>query len=111
MADNKITVTLDDLNTRKVEARLKEQDALNRTREYARMDEASLPQAGAAPSQSLLGRLWYNSVFTMALFGLVGGFLAFFFSALPLFNFAPKGQAEAQQTMKDLNRIADMREN
>src|SRR5689334_7427745 len=106
MADNKITVTWDDLNTRKVEARLKEQDALNRTREYARMDEASLPQAGTAPSQSVLGRLWYNSVFTMALFGLVGGFIAFFCTSL--FHFAPNGLDDAKQTMASVNRVADM---
>src|SRR4051812_8958640 len=70
-----LTVSWDDLNTRKVEARLKEQDALSRNREYARMDESSLPQ-GTPTQTSLLARVWRNSVFAMSVFGLIGGIVA-----------------------------------
>ena len=45
MSEEKITVSWDDLNTRKVDTRLKEQDALARNREYARMNESTLPSA------------------------------------------------------------------
>src|SRR4051812_24635693 len=70
-----LTVSWDDLNTRKVEARLKEQDALSRNREYARMDESSLPQ-GTPTQTSAVARIWRNSIFAMSLFGLLGGLVA-----------------------------------
>ena len=39
---SKLTVTWDDLQTRKVDQRLKEQDALARNRVYAAMDESTV---------------------------------------------------------------------
>ncbi|QOV88813.1 FHA domain-containing protein [Humisphaera borealis] len=71
----KITVNYDDLNSRKVEQRLKEQDALARNRVYAAMDETMVaPTEASAPST--LEALWRNSIFALALFGLIGGLLA-----------------------------------
>ena len=77
MADekgDKITVSYDELNTRKVEQRLKEQDALARNRIYAAMDETVVTPADADPRG--LGALWRNSIFSLAVFGLIGGLLA-----------------------------------
>jgi hypothetical protein len=108
MADNKITVSWDDLNTRKVEARLKEQDALNRTREYSRMNENSLPLNGTPSKQSFFASLWRNSLFSMSLFGLIGGFLAFICGASV--QYQPIGRAEADQMWQSLHRLADMRD-
>jgi len=71
----KITVSYDDLNTRKVEQRLKEQDALARNRVYAAMDETMVTPAEGSGPGALRG-LWRNSIFALALFGLIGGLLA-----------------------------------
>jgi len=106
MADNKITVSWDDLNTRKVEARLKEQDALNRTREYSRMNESSLPAATSPARQSFIASVWRNSLFSMSLFGLIGGFLAFVCGASV--QYQPTARVEATQIWQSLHRLADM---
>ncbi len=71
-----ITVTWDDLSTRKVEARLKEQDALTRTREYAQMEESSV-LSNKAPKRSWVLAIWHNSIVSMAVFGVIGGLFAF----------------------------------
>jgi hypothetical protein len=106
MADNKITVSWDDLNTRKVEARLKEQDALNRTREYSRMNESSLPAAAGPSRQSFIAAVWRNSLFSMSLFGLIGGLMAFVCYAL----MQPQAHdpAEASQMWENLKLVAEM---
>lgn len=72
---DKITVSYEDLNTRKVEQRLKEQDALARNRVYAAMDESMVTPADAA-GPGTLQTLWRNTIFALALFGLIGGLLA-----------------------------------
>jgi uncharacterized membrane protein YjfL (UPF0719 family) len=104
MQTKKITVSYDDLHTRRVENRLREQDALHRTRDYARMDEKSLPQA-TAPATPVLLRLWRNSVFAMALFGLTGGVLAWAFG---LAFYAPHPREEAADMLRDQHRIAKL---
>ncbi|CAA9394222.1 MAG: hypothetical protein AVDCRST_MAG64-1337 [uncultured Phycisphaerae bacterium] len=79
---DKITVTYDDLNTRKVEQRLKEQDALTRNRAYAALDESAVGPAADAPPPGTLAALWRNGIFALAFFGLVGGLLAWACGAL-----------------------------
>ena len=71
MPKQPLTISWDDLNTRKVEQRLREQQALTRNRAYARMDAEDLPQA-KPPRASLLN----NTTFCMAVLGVVGGLLA-----------------------------------
>ncbi len=104
MQTKKITVSYDDLKTRRVENRLREQDALHRTRDYARMDEKSLPQA-TPPATPLMLRVWRNSVFAMALFGLAGGVLAWAFG---LAFYAPHPREEAADMLRDQHRIAKL---
>lgn len=103
----KIVVSYDELNTRKVEARLKEQDALTRNRVYAAMDEKAVGTADPAAAGRLVG-LWRNTIFALALFGLIGGLLAWGCGTLLEF----KGDLAANTTerivgMKRLMEIAD----
>jgi hypothetical protein len=66
-----ISINWDDLNTRKVEQRLREQQAMTRNRAYARMDAEQVP-AKPAKSRKLL-----NSTYVvLGMMGLIGGLLA-----------------------------------
>jgi hypothetical protein len=64
-------IAWDDLNTRKVEQRLKEQEALERNRRQAELN----PLTTVTQTPARTG-LWTNSIFFMACFGLLGGLLA-----------------------------------
>lgn len=81
-SNDKITVSYDDLNTRRVEQRLKEQDALTRNRAYAALDESSVAAPADAAPPGTLAALWRNGIFALAFFGLVGGLLAWACGAL-----------------------------
>jgi hypothetical protein len=71
MAKEPLTISWDELNTRKVDQRLREQQALTRNRAYARLQPDDLPVA--QPGRvSLLN----STTFCMAALGLVGGLLA-----------------------------------
>jgi len=69
--DDIIKIQWDDLKTRKVDQRLKEQEAVERNRRQAEMNP--LVMAANTPTRT---SIWYNSVFMMACFGLLGGLLA-----------------------------------
>ena len=62
MSEKKITVTWDDLKTRKVDTRLKEQHAMARNRAYAKLDAESVPEA-TGPSRP---SIFHNSIVSMA---------------------------------------------
>ena len=80
---DKIVVSYDELNTRKVDQRLKEQDALARNRQYAAMDETvAAAQAAGGGGGRAMGNLWRNTVFALSVFGLIGGLLAWGLGAL-----------------------------
>src|SRR6266545_6377990 len=101
MTTEKITITWDELNTRQVEQRLRQQDAINRNREYAQLTE--LPEATAPTRTSI----WYNAVFHMAFFGLLGGLLAW--TCAELLHFKPSTRIEAADLMtqvQEVNRAA-----
>ena len=102
--DNKISVSWDDLNSRKVDTRLKEQAALARNRAYAELDADSVtPQPASSPMGRV--RLLYNAPVYMALFGLLGGLLAW---ALGLvLAFKPSAQAEAIHLIKSVEEVRD----
>src|SRR6478736_5064849 len=102
----KITVTWDDLQSRKVDQRLKEQDALARNRSYAAMDETMVePAAAADDSVGGFAALWRNGIFALALFGLIGALLAW--GCGTLLEFKAGLLADAQQRMADINRLVD----
>src|SRR5688500_16550523 len=74
-----IKITADDLGSRKVDTRLKEQAAMARNRATARLHGSSLSKADDAPARGLSRwglRLSYNSAVYMSLFGLLGGLVA-----------------------------------
>jgi hypothetical protein len=71
MSKDPISISWDELNTRKVDQRLREQHALTRNRAYARMDADAMPVA-----TTLKTSLLDNTIFTLSLLGLVGGLLA-----------------------------------
>jgi hypothetical protein len=69
---DKIKIEWGDLNTRKVDQRLKEQDALERNRRQAAMNPLSVQAEKPVRRSSIL----YSPVILLAIFGLVGGLLA-----------------------------------
>src|SRR5688500_989817 len=94
----KISVSWDDLTTRKVDARLKESAALARNRAYAALDDdAVTPQAAARPGR---GNFFYHAPVYMAVFGLLGGLLAW--GAGRLIEFKPARQDEARKLLADI---------
>jgi hypothetical protein len=66
-----IKIAWDDLTTRKVDQRLREQEAVARNRKQAELNPLTTAQA-----RSNDGSIWRNSVFILSLFGLLGGLLA-----------------------------------
>lgn len=100
MTQDPIIVSYEDLQTRKVEKRLKEQDALARNRAYADMKEDALPQASAAPSRP---SIWYNLIFTMAVFGVVGGLLAW--GVATLLQFKPSAEFQANEKIRAISEL------
>jgi hypothetical protein len=74
MADERITISRDELYTPEVDARLKQQEARARVAEhYGRPDD--LDQV-ALPAKPRRGPFWYNPILYTAFFGLLGGLLA-----------------------------------
>lgn len=71
MAKEPLTISWDELNTRKVDQRLREQQALTRNRAYSKLRADDLPVA-----QPARGSLLNSTTFCMAALGLVGGLLA-----------------------------------
>ena len=100
MEKDVITVTYDDLQSRKVDTRLKEQDALARNRAYAQMREENVPQAPAAKARP---SIWYNATFTLAVFGLVGGLLAW--GLATLLQFKPSAEAQANELRQAVREL------
>ncbi len=104
MDEKPITVTWEDLESRKVDTRLKEQQAMARNRAYAQLDADAVPET-TGPSRT---HFIYNSIFYMAVFGLVGGLLAWG-SGLVL-QFKPSAQADAQTLIGEMQKITAARD-
>lgn len=66
-----IKIAWDDLTTRKVDQRLREQEAVARNRKQAEMNPLTTAQARGKG-----GSIWRNTVVILSLFGLLGGLLA-----------------------------------
>ncbi|HZL38135.1 MAG TPA: FHA domain-containing protein [Tepidisphaeraceae bacterium] len=112
MSDNKITINWDDLQTRRVDNRLREQQAMDRNRSYAQMRDDALPTACASPR----GSIWNNAIFTMAFFGLLGGLLAWGTSLLvqsdsikprlgALLHYDPNARQESAKLIAEMQNI------
>src|SRR4051812_23449656 len=102
----KITVSWDDLNTRKVETWLKEQAAIARNRAYAKL-EADQVTPQPSPRASA-GSIFYNSAVYMALFGLLGGLTAWVVGQVVTFKPSPK--AEAIRLLNEIEQVRTIRE-
>ena len=104
MENQKITVTWDDLQSRRVEARLNEQKAMERNRSYAKLDADAVPET-TGPSRS---NILYNSIIYMAAFGILGGLLAWG-SGVAL-QFKPSTEAEAADLIHEMQKITAARD-
>src|SRR6516164_9656343 len=73
MGEEKITISRDEVYSAAVDARLKQQDARARAGlHYLVHGSLALPE----PAKLGKSRFWYNPVLATALFGLLGGLLA-----------------------------------
>jgi len=73
MANEKLTVSWDDVNSPTVDAKLKEQES--KSREDAFTSPAMSMNAAQLKNEQRTS-IWYNTVFAMAFFGCLGGLLA-----------------------------------
>jgi len=104
----KITVSWDDLNTRKVETRLKEQAALARNRAYAKLEADQVTPQPSASASSRAGTVFYNAAVYMTVFGLLGGLLAWVVAQVVTFKPSPK--EEAIRLLKEIDQVRTIRE-
>jgi hypothetical protein len=103
MAKEPLTISWDELNTRKVDQRLREQQALTRNRAYAKLRADDLPVAKPAH-----GSLLNSTTFCMAALGLVGGLLAW--GCGFLIQIKP-AEAKAMELIKGIEQIKYQHEN
>jgi hypothetical protein len=104
----KISVSWDDLNTRKVDTRLKEEAALSRNRAYAKLEADQITPQPSASASSRAGNLLYNAAVYMALFGLLGGLLAW--AVAQVVTFKPSPKAQAIGWLKEIEQVRTIRE-
>ena len=111
MADEKITINWDELETRRVDTRLREQNAMERNRAYSQTREEELP-VGSGPSRN---SIWNNAIFCMTIFGLIGGVLAWGVGEAmdgplrpavgSLIGYDPAARANADELLKQIQQI------
>ncbi len=104
MENQKLVVTWDDLQSRKVETRISEQKAMERNRAYAKLDADAVPET-TGPSRP---KLIYNSIVYMAAFGILGGLLAWG-SGVAL-QFKPATEAEAADLIHEMQKVTAARD-
>jgi hypothetical protein len=98
MPDEKIQISWTDLKTAKVEKHIRQQQAMVRNRRYAQMTPDELPVA-----QDIATPIWYNPIFLLAAFGLLGGLLAWGSGAL--LHLSPDRRQQADQAMVSIQAI------
>jgi hypothetical protein len=101
MPKEPITISWDELGTRKVDQRLREEQALVRNRAYAQLDDSQVN--GAEVRFSLL----HNTIVFMAALGIVGGFLAWSCGLLTNFKSA---EQQAYDLLAGMRRIQFQRD-
>ncbi|MGB7156579.1 MAG: FHA domain-containing protein [Tepidisphaeraceae bacterium] len=99
MQTSKLTITLDEVNSPRVEAKLKERELITRTQDH--YQQAQLPTATARPPRFAF---LYNTVVYMGLFGLLGGLLGWTFGEV--MHFRPNPRMEARELL-DARRQLD----
>jgi hypothetical protein len=100
MADDKIQISWTDLKTSKVEKYLRQQQAMLRNRRYSQMTGGDVPVAqGHWP-------IWYNPIFLLTAFGLLGGLLAW--SGGALMHLTPDRRQQADQALASIADIGKM---
>lgn len=97
MAKEPITISWDELKTRKVDQRVKEQQAIGRNRAYAQLQQDQLPVA--TPSG---GTLLNSTLFCLIVLGVVGGTLAW---ACGLLVHLKSGEQQAAELVQGIRRI------
>jgi hypothetical protein len=98
MANEPIQISWTDLKTSKVEKHVRQQQAMVRNRKYAQMTDADLQVENKdRPS------IWYNPIFVLAAFGLLGGILAWAGGALT--HLRPDLVQQADQAMTYVHDI------
>src|SRR3954451_9572913 len=100
MVREKLTVTWDDVNSADVDARLREQES--KSREDAFTSPALQMNANQLKTQQRTS-IWYNTVFTMAAFGLLGGLLAW--GAGELITLKPATLADAREKWRAVESV------
>jgi hypothetical protein len=100
---DKIKIELADLQTRKVDQRLREQEALARNRKQAELNPTTTQVERPGKSS-----LWYNTLFMMSVFGLLGGLLAW--SGGEILRFRENPKAIAQMHMREIGDLASRAE-
>ncbi len=99
MSEEKIQISWDELKTSKVEKHIRQQQAVARNRRYSQMTPDDLPVG-----QGSSALLWYNPIFFLAVFGLVGGLLGWAGGAV--MHLGPDRRGQADQA---LSAIGDIR--
>ena len=97
-SDTPIKIEWDDLKTRKVDQRLREQEAVERNRRQAEMNPVTSTQLSVSRSSVL-----HNSILMMSFFGLLGGLLAW--GGGEALRLRPDPRTEAQTHLKE---VADL---
>lgn len=102
MAKEPLSISWDELNTRKVEQRVREQQAMARNRAYSKLRADDLPVATPV-RESLLN----NTIFCMAALGLVGGLLAWGCGFLVNVSPAEQTAVELMQGIEHTQRLVE----
>src|SRR5438309_1954274 len=97
MGKEPITISWDELKARKVDQRVKEQQAIGRNRAYAQLRADALPEATPA-RVSLLN----STLFCLVVLGVIGGTLAW---TCGLLVHLKSGEQQAAELVQGIRRI------
>lgn len=114
MGDDKIRITRGDVHSADVDARLKRQEALNRTQRHVeeRGPATSPPNPGTSQVTSNSGwSLFYNPLVFMTLFGLGGGLFAWMFGEFPMSGLHDRDFDQYVKYSRDEDKINRQRKN
>src|SRR4051812_27572576 len=102
MTREKLTISWDDLQSEKVESKLQQLEAISAAKEH--YEKASEPVPGSNIQRR--ASIWYNTVFYMGVFGLLGGLLGWGFGEI--MHFRPNSRMEARELIEAHRAVASM---